>query len=238
MSFSVAVLEDDAEFRDTILVAELNALGFAAEGFATSTEMVRRMQQIRFDLAVLDVGLAGESGLDVARRLRATSPIGIVMLSGRGIQHERVLGLRESADAWLGKPVDIEVLAATLVSVGRRVHPEPVATSMAATPPAAAPGWHVDAAAWKLVAPNGQTLDLNRAERLLLAQLFAHAGEPVCREQLIAGITSMPDEFDPHRLDMLLHRLRRRVLLQLGASLPVRAVRGYGYVAVADGEDT
>lgn len=235
MSFAVAVLEDDAEFREAILVPELNALGFAAEGFATSAELDRRMQDVPFDLIVLDVGLAGENGLDVARRLRAASPIGIVMLTGRGIQHERVLGLRESADAWLGKPVDIDVLAATLVSVGRRLCQESAAMAISATPPSPAGGWQVDAAAWKLMAPDGQALDLNLPEKLLLSELFAHAGEPVARERLIACISSTPAEFDPHRLDMLLHRLRRRVLEKLGAGLPVRAVRGCGYVAVVNG---
>ncbi len=231
MNFTVAVLEDDAEFREAILVPELGALGFTAEGFGTSAELERRLRTATFDLVVLDVGLAGESGIDVARRLRAGSSIGIVMLTGRGIPHERVLALREPADAWLGKPVDIDVLAATLVSVGRRLRPP----APAASEPTARGGWRVDAAGWQLVAPDGRTLALNLPEKLLLSHLFARVGEPVAREQLIACISSAPEEFDPHRLDMLLHRLRRRVLEAMDASLPVRSVRGCGYVAVAEG---
>ncbi len=231
MTFTVAVLEDDVELREAILVPELNALGFAAEGFGTSVELARRMRAVAFDLIVMDVGLPGESGIDIARRLRAGSSIGIVMLTGRGVRQERLRALRESADAWLGKPVDIDVLAATLVSVGRRLRPQ----ANPASEPVIGSGWRVDTAGWQLVAPDGQTLSLNLAEKLLLSHLFAHAGEPVSREQLIACISSVPEEFDPHRLDMLLHRLRRRVLEAMGAGLPVRSVRGCGYVAVMEG---
>ena len=235
MSFTVAVLEDDVEFREAILVPELNALGFMAEGFGTSAELDRRMRAVSFDLIVMDVGLSGASGIDVARRLRAGSSIGIVMLTGRGVRQERLLALRESADAWLAKPVDVDVLAATLVSVGRRLRPQTsTATEVAVAAEAKAGSWHVDAAGWQLVTPDGRTLALNLPEKLLLSYLFARAGEPVAREQLIACISPVPAEFDPHRLDMLLHRLRRRVLEKTGASLPVRSVRGCGYVAVVE----
>lgn len=239
MSFTVAVLEDDNEFRDAILVPELTEFGFAVEGFGTSTELDRRMLTTSFDVLVLDVGLSGEHGLDVARRLRARCGIGIVTLTGRGMQDEQVLGLRESVDAWLMKPIDMDVLAAMLVSVARRLRPDaPTAERLPVTEP-----WRIAANGWQLVAPDGQEMALNLPERLLLARLFGTPGEAVDREELIACIASAPTDFDPHRLEMLVHRLRRRVLEKLGASLPVRAIRGFGYMALvidernhADGE--
>ena len=226
MSFNVAVLEDDAEFREAILVPELGTLGFVVEGFATSTDLERRMLETTFDVLVLDVGLSGEHGLDVARRLRARfSTMGIVTLTGRCMQDEQVTGLRESIDAWLAKPIDMDVLAATLISVVRRLRAGSVDASQA-------PEWRMAANGWQLVAPDGQPLDLNLPERLLLSRLFQTPGETVDRNELITCIASSPDEFDPHRLEMLVHRLRRRVLEKLGESLPVRAIRGSGYVAL------
>jgi DNA-binding response OmpR family regulator len=79
----VAVLEDDAELRDEILVPQLESCGFWAEGFAVSVDFARRMDSNPFQLLVLDIGLGDEYGLDVAHRLRADSPIGIVALTGR-----------------------------------------------------------------------------------------------------------------------------------------------------------
>ena len=232
MPFNVAVLEDDAEFREAILVPELTALGLPVEGFGTSVELERRMLAISFDVLVLDVGLSGEHGLDVARRLRTRFPtMGIVTLTGRGLQDEQVIGLRESVDAWLAKPVDMDVLAATLISVVRRLR----AGSAAVKPSPEVNQWHIAANGWQLVAPDGQTLDLNLAERLFLSRLFTTPGETVARDELITCIASSPDEFDPHRLEMLVHRLRRRVLEKLGDSLPVRAIRGSGYVALVLG---
>lgn len=229
MSFNVAVLEDDAEFREGVLVPELATLGFGVEGFATSTDLERRMLATPFDVLVLDVGLSGEHGLDVARRLRPRfSTLGIVTLTGRGNQDEQVIGLRESVDAWLAKPIDMDVLAATLISVVRRLR----AGAVDASPSPKAHEWRMAANGWQLVAPDGQPLDLNLPERLLLSRLFQTPGETVAREELITCIASAPEEFDPHRLEMLVHRLRRRALEKLGESLPVRAIRGSGYVAL------
>lgn len=229
MPFNVAVLDDDAEFREAILVPELAALGLSVEGFATSDDLQRRMAATRFDVLVLDIGLTGEHGLDVARRLRArSSKIGIVTLTGRRIRDEQVAGLRESVDAWLSKPIDMDVLAATLVSVVRRLR----TGTTSGVPAATTDEWRIAANGWQLVAPDGQALDLNLPERLLLSRLFRTPRETVARDELIECIASAPEEFDPHRLEMLVHRLRRRVLEKLGESLPVRAIRGSGYMAL------
>ena len=178
MSFNVAVLEDDAEFREAILVPELAAFGLSVEGFATSADLERRMLATRFDVLVLDVGLSGEHGLDVARRLRPRySTMGIVTLTGRGIQDEQVIGLRESVDAWLAKPIDMDVLAATLISVVRRLR---AGTANQAPSPAAG-AWRMASNGWKLVAPDGQALDLNHAERHFLSRLFKTPSESVAR---------------------------------------------------------
>jgi DNA-binding response OmpR family regulator len=228
MSFKIAVLEDDAEFRDEILLPELAGMGFLVEGFGTSGVLDLRMREEKFDVLVLDIGLSGEHGLDIARRLRAQSAMGIVTLTGRAIRDEQIFGLRESVDAWLKKPVDIEVLAATLISVARRLR----TGAPASHPPSIAKTWRIGANGWQLVAPDGRELALSLPERLLLGRLFDSPGEPVAREDLIACIAPEPTDFDPHRLEMLVHRLRRRVLIELDSALPVRAIRGFGYVAL------
>jgi DNA-binding response OmpR family regulator len=228
----VAVLEDDASLREDILVPELAERGFDVEGFARSAELYRRMIAVSFELLVLDLRLGEESGLDVARYLGEVSSIGLIMLTGRGTEVERIQGLSELVDAWLAKPVDIEVLAATLHGVARRLRPGQVRKRHVVAPDP----WRLADASWRLHAPDGRSVPLNLLERRLLTRLFAADNEPVGHEELISELSASAENFDRHRLEIVIHRLRRKVDSRLGLSLPLRAVRGVGYMMLAEDE--
>jgi DNA-binding response OmpR family regulator len=231
MQASVAILEDDIALREDILVPQLGTFGFSVEGFGTSSELYRRMLSVPFDLLVLDIGLPDEDGFDVARHLRATSPIGIVTLSGRAANADRVRGLTEAVDAWLVKPVEIDVLAATLHSLARRMQ---LAAAVEETSKIA--GWRLPQGSWRLHAPDGRSVLLNLLERSLMTRLLARPGQLVSHAELIVEVAASGENFDQHRLEMLIHRLRRKVEQQLGESLPLRSVRGRGYVMLATDE--
>lgn len=232
MSIKVAVLEDDAAFREDILVRGLRQLDFDVEGFATSAELYRRMLAVSFELLVLDVRLDGEDGLDVAQYLRGMSPIGIVALTGRGTQEDRIRGLMEAVDVWLSKPIDVEVLAATLHSLSRRMQ---LASSVRRAVPSSA-GWRLSPGNWRLVAPDERSMALNLLERRLLTRLLATPGDLVSHEELIADVSTGSEKFDRHRLELLIHRLRRKAQSHIGQALPLRSVRGSGYVLLAADE--
>jgi DNA-binding response OmpR family regulator len=218
----VALLEDDALLRERILLPGLANYGFLATGMETAAELELHLQSHPADIVVLDVGLPDADGFAVARELRARFPgIGIVMLTGRGETPDRVRGLSLGADAYLAKPVEIELLAATLHSLARRVH---------GTPARAPQGWRLESNGWCLLSPGGDSIALTKTERRLLQPLVAAAGEVVEREALIAALTDNVHDFDPHRLDSLVHRLRRKVASACGAQLPLQAVHGEGYV--------
>jgi DNA-binding response OmpR family regulator len=231
MQASVAILEDDVALREDILVPQLGTFGFSVEGFGTSSDLYRRMLAVPFDLLVLDIGLPDEDGFDVARYLRATSPIGIVTLSGRAANADRVKGLTEAVDAWLVKPVEIDVLAATLHSLARRMQ---LAAAVEGTSGAA--GWRLPQGSWRLHAPDGRSVPLNLLERSLVTRLLVRPGQLVSHAELIVEVAATGENFDQHRLEMLIHRLRRKVEQQLGESLPLRSVRGRGYVMLAADE--
>lgn len=219
----VAVVEDDAEYRDRLLVPGLRDFGFACDGFASAAGLYRAMLCGAFDLVVLDVGLPDEDGFAIARHLRAVAAmrIGIVMLSGRSGTADRVRGLDEGSDMYLAKPLDIEVLAASLHSLLRRMR-----AGSEATP---TPGWALDASGWCLRSPAGARVALTQPERIVLAQLIDASGDAVSRETLIAALTDDTIAYDPHRLDMLVHRLRRKIEEGTGEAAPIRAARGVGY---------
>ncbi|TWI06343.1 DNA-binding response OmpR family regulator [Luteimonas cucumeris] len=219
----IALLEDDAMLRERILLPGLANFGFAVVGTATAAALHDHLNTHAVDMVVLDVGLPDQDGFTVARNVRAAYPeIGIVMLTGRAATPDRVRGLSEGADAYLSKPVEIELLAATLHSLARRLRD---------TPAQVAPKrWQLDANGWCLVSPSGRTVALTKTERRVVDRLTMIPGQLVTRDELIAALTDNVYDFDAHRLDSLVYRLRRKVADSCGEVLPLNAVHGEGYV--------
>lgn len=222
----IALLEDDAALRERILLPGLANFGFRVDGLATAAGLREQMRSTAFDIIVLDVGLPDADGFSLAGEIRASHPdIGIVMLTGRGETPDRVRGLSQGADAYLSKPVEIELMAATLHSLARRLRSAPGTGG-----PATDRRWCLIANGWCLASPAGRSVALTRAERRVAECLLRASGQLVPRDALIATLTDNVHDFDPHRLDSLIHRLRRKVADGCGEPLPLLAVHGEGYV--------
>ncbi|HJR74417.1 MAG TPA: response regulator transcription factor [Luteimonas sp.] len=217
----ILVVEDDPGMRENILIPGLQDAGFIAVGAGSAAETYRKMLTHDFALFVLDIGLPDEDGLSLAKHLRTLTDAGIVMLTGRGRKADRIRGLEEGADAYVTKPVDIDVLAATLRSLLRR---------LPKSAKAALRTWRLDVDNWNLASPAGRQVRLTHPERLVVSLLAQSPGETVAREAIISRLTRDIHGFDPHRLEMLIHRLRRKVLSATNEPLPLNAVRGVGYV--------
>lgn len=229
VALRVALLEDDLLLRDRVLMPRLAEYGFAMTGLETAAQLHAHLTDHCPQIVVLDVGLPDADGFDVARILRCRHPqMGIVMLTGRGGTPDRVRGLSEGADAYLAKPVEIDLLAATLHSLARRI--SGISPPASAPTPASSGAWHLDGGGWRLVAPDGHATALTRSERRVLERLIRQPCELVSREALIATLTEDVFGFDMHRLDSLVHRLRRKVADSCGQALPLVAVHGEGYV--------
>jgi len=219
----VALLEDDALLRDRVLCPGLANFGFDVHSMETASELRVLLATTAIDIVVLDVGLPDTDGFSVARDVRAAHPgMGVVMLTGRGETRDRVRGLSEGADAYLAKPVEMELLAATLHSLARRLH----GRSSGPAPKI----WQLGSNDWCLVSPRGREIALTRAERQVVRRLMATPGEVVTRVELIATLTDNIYDFDTHRLESLVYRLRRKVTDTCGESLPLAAAHGAGYV--------
>lgn len=224
----IAVVEDENELRE-LIVDELNARGCNAVGLASAEALYRHMCVHALDIVVLDVGLPGEDGFAVASHLRQLTSVGIIMLTGRGGKEIVVQGLAEGADLFLVKPVDYDVLAAAVGNLHRRL------AAQSSLPPSRRRGspahkWALSSGGWTLYGPDSKALALGSAERTVLMRLFERPGMPISRDELIEALTDQPWEFDPHRLDVLIHRLRGRVGNVFPEPLPLRAVRGVGYM--------
>jgi DNA-binding response OmpR family regulator len=225
-SWRVACLEDDAQLREGIILPGLRYYGFDVSGAGTAAELYRMMIGQTFDMVVLDIGLPDEDGLSVAAHLRQVSSAGIVMLTGNSTRQDHLQALSNGADAFLAKPVDVETLAATLNSLARRL-------TRSSSPPMTRAGWQLDTNDWCLVAPGGKEISLTAPERCTLRILVGAEGEAVSRETLIAALATDVYDFDPHRLEMMVHRLRRKAQETTGEPLPLLTSRGKGYLFVS-----
>lgn len=224
---SVMVVEDDDELREKILVPGLRQAGFEVHGVSCAMDLYRALSLRPHDLFIVDVGLPDESGFMVTQHLRKLGDVGIVMLTGRRGSEDHVRGLEEGADAYLSKPVNIDVLAATVRSVLRRTSPG-MHTPLPRDPARA--GWGLIAQGWRLLSPSGTEVALSEGERLFLVMLDDANGGVVARDLVLQHLGSGGEDFDLHRLEMLIHRLRRKVHATTGSELPLTTVRGIGYL--------
>jgi two-component system, OmpR family, response regulator PhoP len=220
----LAVVEDNDELREGVLLPELLDAGFEVTAMSTALELYRSMLDTQYDLVLLDVGLPDDDGLEIAKRLRSISPtLGIVILTGYNAPTDRVMGLAIGADAYLTKPADMSEVVATLRNLARRVAGESLASDRG-------PGrWRLDESGWRLESPSGHKIALNLAERQVVGLLAAADGMPVRREMLIAKLVDNIHDFDPHRLEVLVYRLRRKCAQKDNEELPLVTVRGIGY---------
>lgn len=225
----VWVVEDDLEWR-TLVIDELTQHGAMARGIGSVETLYRELAVDSCDIVVLDVMLPGEDGLSAASHLRRIGDMGIVLVTARGSAADMAQGLSAGADCYLAKPLELPVLVAALHSLYRRMAARLAAARRDA--PDAGNAWSLRAGGWELWSPNGHSMALSTAERALLRELFSMPGTPVGRERLIAALTPTPWDFDPHRLEVLVHRLRSRVRSATHLALPIRALRGMGYLLV------
>lgn len=225
----ITVVEDDHRLRED-LVAYFGWRGATAVGVPSAEAF-----WIGFDaatppeLALLDLGLPGESGLVLAARLRQCLPgAGIVMLTAFGTDADRIAGLEQGADAYVVKGLSLELLEATCRSVLRRLAGHAAARTLQAAHGNQA-AWHLDGLQARLRTPTGQEVRLTHLEQIFLAALMRRPGVAVPRAALLAQM-GRPESLDQLRnLDGCAARLRRKVLELQAEELPVRSFYGHGY---------
>ncbi|WP_029009308.1 response regulator transcription factor [Azospirillum halopraeferens] len=220
----IAVVEDEAALREDLalyLQAEGHEVHQAGCGADLDTVLAEGA-----DIVVLDVNLPGESGFEIAARLRATSDLGIIMLTARRMEDDRLTGLDAGADIYLSKPVSFRELAAHVRALGRRLGSVPVAESGAVPPPC----WRLDRTGWSLVAPSGTTIRLTKLEMRFLLRLADSPETPVDRHTLSLAVYGTSLDHDSRALDALVRRLKTKVERACGTALPVQALYASGYV--------
>jgi len=232
----ILVVDDDLRLRD-LLQRYLGEQGFAVRTVADAPAMDKLLAHERFDLMVLDLMLPGEDGLSICRRLRGTkNTIPIIMLTAKGEDVDRIVGLEMGADDYLPKPFNPRELVARIHAVlRRRTAPGPPGAPAADSGPVSFGGMTVDMAK-RTLTRNGQEVSLTTGEFALLKVLVSHPRTPLSRDKLMELARGREYEVFDRAIDVQVSRLRKLVEPDPAKPVYIQTVWGFGYVFVPDGE--
>lgn len=229
----IAVVEDEASLRADV-VEYLSACGHVVVGCEDGRALDRELAKRLADLIVLDINLPGEDGFSIAKRLREQSDVGIIMLTARGVNVDRVVGLEIGADVYLVKPVELRELEAQVRSLSRRLRVGGASNPPPETAPAHGDSqWVYDQLAWALVSPEGGSAKLTANERIFVSLLVERPGEPVSRSAIFKALGKREWDSGDRSVDSMVRRLRAKGQETLGRELPIEAVHGTGYAFTA-----
>jgi two-component system, OmpR family, phosphate regulon response regulator OmpR len=232
----ILVVDDDARLRD-LLNRYLSEQGFSVRAVADGNDMNRQLARERYDLMVLDLMLPGEDGLSICRRLRGGNEnMPIIMLTAKGDDVDRIVGLEVGADDYLPKPFNPRELVARIQAVLRR-RPAPA--------PPGAPSTDVEIVefgpfrfnlAARSLAKNDEDVPLTTGEFALLKVLVQHPRTPLSRDKLMELARGREFGAFDRSIDVQVSRLRRLIEPDPAKPVFIQTVWGFGYVFIPDGK--
>jgi len=224
----ILVVDDDPQIRgllDEYFAENELRVSLAASG----GEMSKILTDEAIDLVILDLRLAGEDGMAIARTLRSSSAIPIIMLTGVRDEADRVMGLELGADDYLTKPFSPRELLARIRTVLRRTHAGQEVHGAPVCRAYRIPGWELNLRTRKLSAHDGREVALSNGEFNLLAALLASANRVVTRDQLIEMSRRYDNEVYDRAIDVQILRLRRKIESNPAQPQIIVTERGAGY---------
>jgi len=225
----IAVVEDDPEIGP-LIAGLLRREGFDVELCPTGEAFDRARQRRRIDLAVLDLMLPGEDGLSICRRLLAEGEVPVLMVTARGDDIDRIVGLEIGADDYLPKPFNPRELIARARAILRRTRDR---HRVVVVPPAERwqfAGFVLDVGGRALNDPDGASVELTGAEFDLLAALARHPRRVLSRDQLLDWTRGRDAQPFDRSIDVLVGKVRRKLAAHPAGETLIRTVRGGGYL--------
>lgn len=219
------LLVDDEPLIIDSLTYSLKREGFEVKVAYDGTQALQSVQEYEPDLIVLDLMLPDISGLEVCRRIRTGRTTPVIMLTARGEEIDRVLGLEVGADDYLAKPFSFRELLARIRSTLRRVELDRQASQLQ---PVTLRQLSLDPVA-RRVFKDEQELQLSAREFDLLAILMKNAGRALSRDELLTQVWGEEWIGDPRTLDVHVRWLRLKVEEDPASPQYIQTVRGYGY---------
>lgn len=226
----VLVVDDDLELCG-ILLESLRSEGFGAEAVHDGKEGLRRVLSEPCDMVVLDISIPLMGGFQVLREIRSKSDVPILMITGRGSDTDRIVGLELGADDYLPKPFNVRELLARIRAILRRM-------KLGSGNGTARPGNREKTVAGDIVLdPNiriayqdGRPVDLTYVEFNVLELLLRNAGRVLSREELAVGALGRGLGIYDRSVDMHISKLRKKLGRHCGGIERITTIRGSGYL--------
>ena len=228
---TILIVDDEVEVR--ILVSEvLNQAGYPCVAVADGNAMFGAMEETLFSSLIIDLRLKNEDGLVLARRVRESSNIPILMLTGKGSEMDRILSLELAADDFLMKPFNIRELVARVNALQRRavMTIKKDLTDLSDSHECLAFGqWILDLSARELRNSSGEVTLLTYGEFTLLESLAKRPKRVISREQLLEYLRGAEGDTFDRTVDVLISRLRHKLEINSRSPRYIRTERGIGY---------
>ena len=228
----ILVVDDDTEIR-SLLRDYLQQQGYRVTAVADGRGLRAAVDTSRPDLIILDLMLPGEDGLTLCRELRARSEVPVIMLTARGEETDRIVGLELGADDYVAKPFSPRELLARIKSVLRRARSLPDNLKNEESGVFRFAGWTLDAATRNLTSPAGVVVALSGTDFRLLKIFVDHPNRVLTRDQLVDLMLARDAGPYDRAIDVQVSRLRQRLGEDAKEPAIIKTVRGQGYVFAA-----
>jgi two-component system phosphate regulon response regulator OmpR len=231
----ILVVDDDIRLRE-LLQRYLTDQGFSVKVAADAKEMDAMLASNTVDMLVLDLMLPGEDGLSICRRLRSTGAITpIVMLTARGDEVDRIIGLEMGADDYLPKPFNPRELLARINAVLRR-HERLIPSAPSSNSESVVIGDFVFNTATRSLSQNGAAIAITSGEFALLKVFVDHPRQPLSRDRLMQLARGRELDVFDRSIDVQVSRLRKLIEPDPAHPRYLQTMWGFGYVFIPDGE--
>lgn len=227
----ILVIDDELDIRE--LVTEvLSQAGYPCDAVSDGYACIAQMAKVDYQLLIIDLRLKNEDGLELARRIRETSMVPILMLTGKGSESDRIISLELAADDFLMKPFNIRELVARVNALIRRssfVVQTQESTLIEQHECLYFDGWTLNLSTRQLQDNKGEYIALTFGEFTLLETLVKHPKRVMTREQLLIALRGVGAEAFDRTVDVLISRLRNKLEPNPKAPHFIRTERGIGY---------
>ncbi len=225
----ILIVDDDKKLRE-LLARYLKEQGYQVDAAGDGKEMDRMLPRSAPDLIVLDLMMPGEDGLSIARRLRAEGEIPIIILSAKGEEVDRIVGLEMGADDYLSKPFNPRELLARINSVLRRAEQKGSQQRNVII----FDDYRMDLESYSLT-HNGEPVELTSGEFELLRHLAEHPNHVMSRDHLLDLLDSGMEEAFDRSIDVRITRIRKKIEQDPHHPRFIKTVRGVGYLFSTEG---
>jgi DNA-binding response OmpR family regulator len=234
----ILVVDDDQKVR-LLLRRCFEGEGYRVSEAGNRADVLRQVGQGSLDLITLDLTLPDGDGLSIAREIRLTSRVPIVMVTGKGDTIDRVVGLELGADDYIAKPFHVREVLARVRAVLRRAESAPAPTSAGTAGNGEGKaivfeGWMLDLPRRELKDPGGQPVPLTTSEFNLLEVFVRNAKRVLSRDQIMDQLKGHDWSPLDRSIDNLVARLRKKVEVNADEPTLIKTVRGVGYIFTAD----